>query len=316
MACRKRFIKWAVSKLILSIIKKTSDSLLFIIRNFYRFGTGNDFILKVAPLRDRDSKEYRNYFPMPGYGIPVGKKKPHNDEAHDKYGLFLWPDRLYQDVWRYVLLILCTLIPFVFLKLSSYKLNEGIFLVACIVLPCIALLMLVIFILYLRTSPPVLSEIWAIWPESQYGRFLNVPHLSELTYSDKKKADKKYWHKYWHPDEKTSLKFQPSYYRADKNTLQEVLLHLSMFNFLFEKCGTKNIDSKEKNKKLNKIKVGELVNVLEEKSINSYRVLKREGWFYLFCPAVISYLLLIVSLFISVSLYPTCQDPLGYKLFS
>lgn len=310
MTCRKKFYQWIVLKLIRlkSIITLIPESSFFVISNICRFGTDNDLILKVAPLRDTKVEAHRNYFPLPGYGVPPGKKKKYEDEQHNKYGLFLWPDRLYKDVWKYVFLILCTLIPFITLKIKSADQYTWSIMVACIFLIIIAFAMLVIFILYARTSPPVLSDIWQMWPESQYSRFLNVPHLSELTKSDDGKKGEQFWHRYWCPDTQTSLQHQPSYYRVDKNTLQEVILHLSMFNFLFVKCDAADIKKEEAEKPLSQSSVGTFLGILDYKSSSLYRGLERRNWYYLFSPAVISYFLLIISLFISTYFYPDNLD--------
>ena len=246
-----------------------------IIKHFCRFGSDNDFILRVAPLRDKTKDYYRNYFPPPLYGIPPNKKNKEGKQ-YEKYGLFLWPDYLYVYIRYYFWLLLLTIVPFLYLYKYIGSANNLIY-YAIVLLIIIAILIRVLFILLSLNAPPVLNKVWALWPESQYQRFLTVPHLTDLHRSDKKKDSSQYWK----PDESLGLSHQPMFYRIGKNTLQEIILSLAIFDFLFQ----------------SKNDIGE-----DEAARKS---LKIQGWFYLFSPAIISYFLLMLAFFISAYFYPT-----------
>jgi len=177
-----------------------------------------------------------------------------------------------------------TLIPFITL-LYCYpsKINKISIYSALFILLGLTISAKIIFIIVSRRSPPILNKVWALWPESQYTRFLTVPHLSEITRKDKNKPQQQYWK----PDKSSPLSHQPAYYAKGKNTLQEVMLHLSVFNFLFY----------EKNQIV--------------KDSRASKALKKQGWFYLLSPAVIGYILLFLAFFMSALLYPSSfQDEL------
>lgn len=273
---------------ILSSIRAFVDSCKFIWKYRCRLGSDRDFVLRVAPLRDKKHSSYRNYFPPPLYGIPPGRSSGVDGdypENYGKYGLFLWPDKLYLDVSRYKWLLFLTLLPFVFLVASSCvtsdisisKSNCSFYILAIFLLSMFALSMKWFFILLFRYAEPVLSEIWSLWPESQYERFLTVPHFSELDRKDYQ-SKKTVRRKYWRPDIKSPLKYQPEYYGKGKKTLQEVMLHFSAFNYLFHRKKKKNYSN------------------------NS---LKMRGWIFLFSPIWISYLLILAAFFVSSLFYPT-----------
>ena len=276
-------------------------------KNPKRHGSSSDFILKIAPLNEKKHDAYRNYFPPPHYGIPPGKSgelTEDHSKDHAKYGLFLWPDRLYVNIRNYFVLLLFTLLPFICLAIEC----GWQYLLVAVVLLVVALSIKNIFTLYARKSPPVLSNIWALWTESQYNRFLNVPHLSELASKDEEKG-KEYFpdQTYWKPDDSGPLSYQPSYYAKGKKTLQEVMLQLALFNYLFSSDNdtkrkdkaplTEKITTDEKNNAVSTCKADKQVN----QDSNSLRL---EGWFYLLTPAIISYVLLFIAFFISTAFYP------------
>lgn len=277
MACRDR-IKQYFSSIQLPAFSNIFKEIRFVSKYFFRFGSDNDFILRIAPLHDKKQDLYRNYFPPPLYGVPPDKLTGIEGETYAKYGLFLWPDSLYKDINRYTLLLLATLIPFIVLFLSgcSFESDNRLY-YAIGLLSFLVVCTKVVFILLAKRSPPVLNKVWPMWPESQYSRFLTVPHLSDLDPQDEgKKAQK-----YWRPDETTPLSHQPAYYAKGKNSLQEVILHLSVFDFLFY--------SKDEISKGDKAK----------------KSLKKHGWFYLLSPAIISYALLMIAFWVSTAFYPS-----------
>jgi hypothetical protein len=288
MACRQQLMQFFrfflfIILAILGFFFKIFATLAFIKKYFCRFGTDSDFILRVAPLRDQKHGSYRNYFPPPLYGVPpnqhpaLNKGKP---EHYAKYGLFLWPDRLYQDINYYLLLLSSTLIPFLYLLGAKEGVEvDGKIYYILAALVFIIISMKITFIFVARTSPPVLNQVWSLWPKSHYARFLTVPHFSDIDKTDKHKEK----HKYWNPDNSSPLSHQPSYYAKGKNSLQEVILHLAIFDYLFYPNEAKN------NKKGHKYR----------------KSLKVRGWLYLFSPAIITYAYLFILFFISSSLYPT-----------
>jgi len=301
MACRNRLNVY-VSSILLKLVRiGTYIKLLW--KYFWRFGTDNNFILRIAPLRDKTHDSYRNYFPPPCYGFPYGKTTQKIDdppERYQKYGLFLWPDRLYQDISYFSILLFATLFPFISLiycevnNQKNYK-----FYIAIAILITIAALVKIIFITTANKTLPVLHKIWVLWPESHYSRFLTVPHVLDISHHDKDKEK----NKYWHPDKsKIPLSHQPEFYEKGKNTLQEVILHLAIFDHLFY---YKKYNKLIKNKNIS----------MESKEINNKRQenkyknsLKVKGWIYLFSPAIISYLLLLFSFFVSSLFYPSSKE--------
>ena len=265
---------------LLSFDEKLFD-FLYIVKLLFkylcRFGSKNDFILRVAPLRDKSKDYYRNYFPPPLYGVPPNKKKPEGED-YKKYGLFLWPDYLYVDVRYYFFLLILTVLPFIYLfEYTGQASSTKHICYAVALLLIIAIVLCIAFILVALYSPPVLTKIWSLWPETQYQRFLTVPHLTDLHRADK---NKKKTTQYWQPDNSLSLSHQPMEYRKGKNTLQEVILSLAIFDFLFH----------------SKNDIGE-----DEAARKS---LKMMGWFYLFSPAILSYFLLMLAFFVSAYFYP------------
>lgn len=224
-----------------------------------------DFVLRVAPIKDKSSKAYRDYHPPPRYGIPAGKGEALEEKAREfgRYGLYLWPSKIAPKLFWSVLLT-HSLTPLVFLlpicgfnSITTFSF-WAIYLVSLL---SIAWLSLIVLNIIFSNSPTVLSRIWANWPESQYDKFLNVPHLSTLAFKDigkyeqyerrsnalrKKVTDKKSRNdledeqtlqglkRYWKPDSTMPMKYQSAYYARGTRTLQEVLLHLAVFDFLFE----------------------------------------------------------------------------------
>ena len=181
-----------------SFFSKILQQGTYIRRTYFHFGTGNDFILRIAPLRDKDHDSYRNYFPPPCYGFPYGKTSytlEDPPENYQKYGLFLWPDRLYQNAFHFFLLLIATVVPFTSLLCCRSNCEQNTqFYWAITILIFIAALVKIIFIfIATKKNLPVLHQIWALWPESHYSRFLTVPHLSHIARQDKNRNINKYW---------------------------------------------------------------------------------------------------------------------------
>jgi len=83
--------------------------------------------------------------------------------------------------------------------------------------------------LFKKTMRPIFSDVWKLWPESQYDLFLTVPHLVKVKYVDRQLPE----HKYWRPDVSTPISHQSSEYSQGMNTVQEVLLNLAIFELFF-----------------------------------------------------------------------------------
>jgi len=244
------------------------------ISQYVFFFSKNDFILKVGPLDNWYTRIFRfimrteverNYFPPPGYGIPP--KFLNSQNPYVEYGLFLWPGKLTREFFYFILLVnSIALLPYLSPWLRNYSIGYSIGLVILVSL-IVSLLFRAVFMLI----PPVLSQVWQKWPESQYDKFLTVPHKVNLKYSDK---NRKHEGIYWRPDKATPMRHQSSTYASGMNTLQEVMLHLAIFDFFFSK---KEVSDEE----------------------NSYQSIRIKNWIiYLLSPVWISYGLLLSSFFI------------------
>ncbi len=148
--------------------------------------------------------------------------------------------------------------------------NKSLFLYAFIAVSGLAIF---IFRYLFHTIPPVLFKTWSKWPESQYGLFLNVPHKVDLTLQDHSKKR----NTYWDPDTATPASQQALHYAQDRHSLQEVILNLALFDFLFRKKSE----------------------IAKEGAKNSlYSSVKMDNWLrYFLSPVWISYSLLIFILF-------------------
>lgn len=274
-------------------------------KNFFRWVRAeDDFVLRVAPLHDTKSKAYRDYHPPPGYGVPAGKEGGLSDEDTNfsKYGLFLWPGEIARRSFRSVFFThLFT--PFVFILTfgwfpEEWTLFSSIFFFLAYFFSIFLIALTALFYLNwsFSKSPTVLSSIWADWPESQYSKFLNVPYLSILSWKDigkyeaicRKSKDQepdkqKRLKLYWKPDKPIPIKYQSAYYAKGTRTLQEVLMHLAVFDFLF----------KSKMHVNNQRKASTVNHELDENSNefwkSSYQYLLKPTTNYLFKPILINY---------------------------
>lgn len=151
------------------------------------------------------------------------------------------------------------------------------------------LLSLIVFQSTCRKVSPVLNKVWKLWPESQYFLFLNVPHRVNLTWKDRS-IDRSIiigdndLSKYWRCDENTALFQQSTYYAKGQKTLQEVLLHLALFDFLFHK-------------KVNK-------SPKKQGIATQFSALKLDNWWFVFSPVWISFVMLLISI-TAISLFCT-----------
>jgi hypothetical protein len=124
-----------------------------------------------------------------------------------------------------------------------------------------------------------MSNIWSSWPESQYEKFLNVPHKTDLALKDmdffEENLDPE--HPYWQPDNRIKYFHESAFYAKGTRTLQEVILHLAIFDFLY------NPPSQPE----------------EGKDVIDGTLIKQSHWLiYLFSPVVINLLLLLLVFFL------------------
>ena len=224
------------------LLSKYSLFISGVLSKYVYFFSKNDFVLRVAPLsnpyitlsgfvsnRVWGAQSRKLYFPPPGYGIPPRKADFRNPSPHAQYGLFLWPGKLTRDFFIFMLIVNgFVVLPFIFSKFPLVSSHPMLFILG------LAFVSGLLFRGLFKIIPPVLSQIWQEWPESQYEHFLTVPHRVELKWSDKSK-EKNRDGIYWRPDEATPMRHQSSSYAAGMNTLQEVMLHLAIFDFFFHK---------------------------------------------------------------------------------
>ncbi|CAA6828502.1 MAG: Unknown protein [uncultured Thiotrichaceae bacterium] len=83
--------------------------------------------------------------------------------------------------------------------------------------------------------PPVLNDVWRLWPLTAYRQFLSVPHLIELKAKDKVKTADKDLHIFWRPDKQAWRARQSTEYAKGSKSLQEVILDMAFFEMFFNK---------------------------------------------------------------------------------
>ncbi len=145
----------------------------------------------------------------------------------------------------------------------------------------ISLVAIIILRAVFNTIPPSLSQTWNKWPESQYDLFLTVPHKINLSLKDRVKTKRD---KYWSPDASTPASQQSLHYAKNRHSLQEVILDLAIFDFLFRK--KTDIDLKDDRDETQ-----------PQYKHSVYSSVRLENWFlYFLSPVWISYLLLLLMM--------------------
>ena len=89
------------------------------------------------------------------------------------------------------------------------------------------------FFIYRCSIPPVLNNVWPLWPEPSYRLLQSVPHKVTLSSKDEGLQSDSL---YWSPREKRSqvpLFRQPQEYAQETPTLQNVLLDFAIFELFF-----------------------------------------------------------------------------------
>ena len=158
------------------------------------------------------------------------------------------------------------------------------------------LLSVMIFLLIFRRvffrTPPLINNVWKRWPITQYKLFLNVPHHVALSWKDqlidrRKIINDNALSRYWRRDDNTSFFQQSTSYAKNQKTLQEVMLHLALFDFLFH-------PKEQKSKKNKKGKA---------KEQSRFSSLKFKNWLFLLSPVWLSLIMLLLSLTL-MALFP------------
>jgi hypothetical protein len=286
------------------------------LRAFYDYSkSDNDFVLRIAPLK-KDHEGYKDYFPPPGYGIPPGRnyknnvtKKLEDINSYEKYGLFLWPGSLYGAFIKQTLWIQF-LVPSMFVSYLIAETCIGYLGGGLIYLGIYFFIILMgVFLLnwIFSQSPPVLSSIWSRWPYTQYEKFLSVPHCTVLHVKDRNpdhEPDKN--HPYWNPDKPVKYFHESAYFAKGTRTLQEVILHLAIFDFLFNKSSSESnsqvLRFDKEGEKKNKVRI-----VADDITFgpSGNQLIKSGHWLvYLFSPVLINYILLLFSFFVFAAIMP------------
>lgn len=250
------------------------------------FLSQTNFILRVAPLR-RHQKGKKTYFPPPGYGVPASKKTQfeHSPQQLAKitkvaeYGFYLTPSKLARDYF-FISLLLALIIfsPLVSVHLGEDDPNPvwwmyyGIAIVSYLII-----IGVFYFVIYRYFMPPVLTNIWPLWPEPSYRLLQSVPHKVKLADNDQALESDSL---YWSPKPQRSLFRQPQEYAKETPTLQNVLLDFAIFELFFF--------SKPKLLNFNHYGVSD-----EAKSTTSRNELI---WFYWLSPVFVNYFMLLLML--------------------
>lgn len=261
--------------------------------------SSSDFILRIAPLRKKDHSI--RYHPPPSYGLPAGKQfisMDSNTHEFSQYGLFLFPGKILRESFiPFIVISTIILLPLPYLIKNSFCFGGSIiWLISFIWLIGLAGLFTLAhltmrWVYYL--IPPLFSQVWQLWPESQYKLFTTVPHRVKLAIKDRKITPSSA-EKYWNPDNNTPMLHQSSEYAKRSNTVQEVLMHLAIFEFFFKNHEYGNNPSQKDGKDKESQGLDSFLGVMES--------LKVTRWFvYYLAPVWITYFMIIIAMF----LYPT-----------
>jgi len=295
------------------------------------FLSQSNFILRVAPLKKRHQRANQRYFPPPGYGIPIGKKAQFIESKEigkvAQYGFYLTLGRLAKDYFLISFaLALCVFLPLIKVDLTWIESIKGVEVVKSVeiwgilYIAVIALYLLIVGSfyrwLYYYHIPPVLSDIWPLWPEPSYRLLQSVPHKVQLARADKLTHLPSL---YWNPKKTCSLFRQPQEYAKKTPTLQSVLLDFAVFELFFFSRSRKN----KKHQCKGNVKA-------DKKSIDM--MYKNEvDWLYWLSPIFINYFMLLIVLLLTWLMFPSlgsectsidlngvqeCIDKVGFRFFN
>jgi len=209
------------------------------------YNSKTDFILQISPetsfiKRIFFSKKRKPHYPPPGYGVPPNKAfKLKKEVFPDKYQMTMIPGGL--TFWIFLMLVVLSLVAL--LPLSFVLVEESrsqLLLAAVFFIVVICLSFAAYYLIYILMARPVLSDIWAIWPEPCNHMLRSVPHKVKLSRGDKNTPKLKKYPIYWSPKSSTSFVRQPREYAPNIPTLQAVLLNFSLFELFFYKKPTSN----------------------------------------------------------------------------
>lgn len=254
------------------------------------FCSRSNFILRVASLRKSHQHPNKNYFPPPGYGIPKEKQqqfvKIKGIDNVAKYGFYLTLGRLARDYFLFSFIIaLCIFSPLISLDLPQDNKDKisGIYLYIVAIVIYLLLLGALYRLIYYYKIPPVLTNIWPLWPEPSYRLLQSVPHKVHLTLRDRRI---KRSNLYWNPKKTAPLFRQPQEYAKRTQTLQNVLLDFAVFELFFFNKRQKTNSSNNKNHTNNND---------DKKSKEIYHT-NEINWFYWLSPIFVNYIMLLFML--------------------
>jgi hypothetical protein len=266
------------------------------------------FLLCIRPknkrlpfLRSAEENTVIKNSPPPGYGVPPNYKalaKEHNYQTAEEYGLYLIPGRInFAIIILTIWLAIIIFTPFI----DGWK-DPTYFVMVSIY--CFTAWLCYYFLFY-KMMPVSLTQVWEKWPIPAYELFLSVPHKVIISPHDrwtKKQNDGKLLERYqvpkhylfWRPDQKTPMWRQSTEHSANTHTLQDLILNLAIFEFLFRKNASHTIKvelSEGKKKEIKKILPSLITLKISKESLHEYH-----WYFFLFSPIVINLMLILLSI--------------------
>jgi len=252
----------------------------------------SDFLLRIGALSKYQSKKVpKSTYSPPGYGLPPGRLEEEElspPKKQSRYGLFLFPGRISKWFLR-ISLSLPFLIFSPFLIHEANKYCYGIYFYVPAIMIYWALSLGIYYWAYYKRMSPVLSKAWEKWPPAAYHLFLSVPHKITLEKQDKNKDE----FLYWQPDVHSNMSRQTTVFAKNTQSLQEVILNFSIFEFFFQRPEKKT-----------QSKIEMLKNESDKQQDDQETdVINGRNWFsYFFTPIWVSYALILFFLFFMTAL--------------
>lgn len=267
------------------------------------------------PKRFRKKPTLAKPFPPPGYGVPPGYDdviKEHNYKTKQEYGLYLFPGRI-NAAFGFLTLLLGALLFMPLINGTAYA--YGLMIVIYFYLG-----LFIYRLLFNRIIPASLSQVWEKWPIPAYELFLSVPHTISVSWHDRftpiKKSSNNHGgyqqpkpYIFWNPDTKTPMWRQSTENSPDMHTLQELILNLAVFEFLFHRNNHKTtqqtLEPEQDPSETKQSLIRKMVPSVE--SIHEYH-----WYFFLFSPIFINLFLILFTIFFFATLSGTtvnCETP-------
>lgn len=246
-------------------------------------------------------------FPPPGYGIPLGYEhfvKAHNYQPKNEYGLYLYPGRINLamiSLSLWLSFLVCA--PFI----NEYESSHPTY--PLMILFYLLLAWLSYSLLFKKIMPASLTNVWEKWPIPAYELFLSVPHKVTISSNDCLTEINTHKHKlslleryqvpkeyiFWRPDKKTPMWRQSTENSPDMHTLQDLILNLAVFEFLFHKNTSKTIKPEMHAQEDKEIAPPSLLKKIkpDEESLREYH-----WYFFLFSPIMINLVLILLGIFL------------------